>query len=135
MVAFASVANKQKHAIFHLHFSILKRGDRGGEEGGRGRERRVGIKTRERGHPGGHFGVRDMLVDCWSWLMETTVACLTHQSCFVSLCPGRGVGEEVVMGESTEEEGMMKSRYKRTSSWYMEEEQDLNLNYRNAIFV
>lgn len=45
-------------------------------------------------------------------------------------------GEEVVMGVSTEEEeGMMKSRYKRTSSWSMEEEKDLNLKYGSAIFV
>lgn len=42
--------------------------------------RKGGMRMRERGHPGRPFGVRDMLADVWSWLMETTVACSPHQS-------------------------------------------------------
>lgn len=105
MVAFASVANKQKHTIFHLHFPILKRRDGGGGEGeerGWGERRRGGGGESERGHPGRHFGVRDMLADVWSRLMETTVACSPPRS-LLSHSRWRGGGGGV-MDVYTEEE-------------------------------
>lgn len=79
VVAFASVANKQKRTIFHLQLSILKRemaaavgGSRGWGAGGRMAGGGGGIQADP-------FGVRDMPADVWSRLMETTVACSPHQ--------------------------------------------------------
>lgn len=70
--------------------------------------------------------------------METTVACSAHQSLLSHLQVevwGEGKKKGWQMCVHRGEGGRWRGRYKRTSPWHTEEEEDLDTKRRNAVFA